>query len=203
MAAPPSAQKDWFPDVIIAVRTQATKELPSPEETLTDALKTIGGLLALTRKNEGKPTVLKGELDGKTRIISLVSDKDFPPGFQPAGAVKNGWLLLASSPAAIRRFGSTATESKAANGALVPLVRVSVTNLAGSYLKDAERRQQLAGTLAAAHQVNVDEVQAKLAIVQSILELFDTLELTQQSDGDQAILSLKLKTTAPLKKPNK
>ena len=41
----------------------------------------------------------------------LVSDKLFPPGLQPAFALKKNYLILASSPEVIRSFGSATSTS--------------------------------------------------------------------------------------------
>ena len=49
-------------------------------------------------------TALKKEMQDGVEVHYFVNDQRFPPGFRPAFAAKDGYLLLASSPEAVRRF---------------------------------------------------------------------------------------------------
>ena len=64
-------------------------------------------LFVKTQTKAGEKDYLqRGEekLNDKVEIKYLANDKAYPPGLQPAFALKGGYLVLASSPEAIRRF---------------------------------------------------------------------------------------------------
>jgi hypothetical protein len=87
---------------------------------------------------------LTEELDGDTRVTTLVGPKVFPPGVRPAFAVKGGFLVLATSPDAVRRFRPPSDAvAPGPNGDAV-LVRLSGAALRG-YLR--EHRTALAGVV--------------------------------------------------------
>ncbi len=76
------------------------------------------------------------------RITTLTGEKAFPPGVRPSFAVKGGFLVLSTSPDAIRRFRPPSeAAAPAANGEAV-VARFSGTAIRG-YLQ--EHRAALAG----------------------------------------------------------
>ena len=128
----------------------------------------------------------------------------FDPGFQPAFALKDGFLVLASSPAAIRRFAfrpARAREGEApAEPRDIPLFRMSLHDLA-QYLN--AHQSALAEHIAKKNQeppVSKEEVVRKLSDLAQICQLFSRVELVQRSDAGKLTLALRLQTALPLAK---
>ncbi len=75
------------------------------------------------RKNND-PINVRTVKQGDIEVKYLANDKLFPPGVQPALALKDGYLLLASSPDAVAGF--RANNSPAPSGNETPLIRMSM-----------------------------------------------------------------------------
>lgn len=195
ITAPKAGDKAWLPRVIWALRVRpGNGEVPA-EQTLLDTVNFFGNLAVLDYNNKHSDRlVLKTANQDKIEVKYFANDKRFPPGFQPAYAVKDGYLLLADSPDTIRAFktpsGTAATEE-------VPLLRASLVTLRG-YLK--ERRETLVDYLAEKNQIMRDEAARRLASLQMGLQFFDRVELTQRATAEQFTLTLRVKTSQPLRK---
>ena len=100
-----------------------------------------------------------------------------------------------ATPEAFRRHVST-TASPAAAGE-VPLLRLSLKDVR-QYLSD--RRDVLVSTLAEQHKLEPKEVGRNFDYVVAGLRFFDRLELVQKTSPGQATLTLRLRTSLPLRK---
>src|SRR5262249_51021838 len=139
---------------------------------------------------------LKTRAQGGGPIKYLDGPEPFPPGLQPAYALVEGRLLIASSPEVIRRFG-TAPGPALDAGAPVPVVRVSVKAWR-EFLK--QRREPVVAFLAEKNQLPPAEVGARLDKLLAVLEFTDRAELKQKTDAGQVILSLTVTPSKPLRK---
>lgn len=182
------------PDLVLAARLHANN--PDAEEAFADSLRTLGGLLAMNRTNEGKPTMLKRSKDGNVRITSLWNEQWAEAGLQPAGTVKDGYLVLASSPDAIARFQPRA-KAVASKEGRIPLARISFTR-AGEYLNDPQRRASLVSFLGQMHQQPANDIEQRLQHVTGVFDLFDAMELWHETGNGGITLSLRLTTKEPL-----
>src|SRR5262249_57028860 len=94
-----------------------------------------------------------------------------------------------------RRFMAVAPAPSAAGE--VPLLRLSLKDLR-QYLK--ERREPLAESLARQHRLAPEDVGRRLDAVVAALYFFDRVELVQQTSPGPATLTLRLRTSLPLRK---
>jgi hypothetical protein len=144
------------------------------------------------------PTILKQETHDRAQLVSLANAKLFPRGLEPTLALKEAWLVVASSPLAVRRFSEPRPSGPSLDdGAGVLLARLSVRE-ALTYLADPERRQALVEALAHNHQASIDQVRQRFESVMDVLALFDRIELVQFSGPDHAILTLRIRPARPL-----
>jgi hypothetical protein len=198
VAAPPAGDRDWFPHVLWALRVRPGDNEKPLDQVLLDALNSAAILGVLGYNNSHPdPLSLKTVTQDKVEVKYLANDRGFPPGLQPAFAFKSGYLVLASSPAALRRFNPPASAGSAITpGGEVPLVRLSVRELC-RFLKD--RRQMLAVPVAEKHKLSREEAGLRLDRLVSSLQLFDRLELSRRVTPGQVTLVLRLRTAQPLK----
>jgi hypothetical protein len=138
---------------------------------------------------------LRQVMDGNTTIRSLVNDKGFPAGFRPSFALKEGYLLLATTPEAIKAFRVPVAAPKA--GGDIPLVRFSGT-AARAYL--LAHRVSLAKFLSDAGAGPESEVIANLDQFAAVLELLDRVELLTRGDDTTSRLTVRVTFAKPLKK---
>ena len=136
---------------------------------------------------------LNEEKDGDAAIKSLAGDKVFPPGVRPAFALKEGFLLLASDPAAIRRFRRPAAEGSTD----VLLARSSLTSVR-AYLE--AKATSLTKFLADRSATPPAEVARQLREVAEALELFDRIDVLARPRGRTVHLAVRLKMAKPLAK---
>jgi hypothetical protein len=196
--APPPDEKAWFPQVAAACRVRPGDRTTPADLTLLAALNSVA-TMAVFNQNGGKPGPfrLRTVLQDQVEVKYLVNEEKFPPGFQPAFALKEGYLVLASSPAAIRRLRpATQAPNKEPTAAEFPLLRLSVPEVS-RYLKD--RRAPLLDHVAEKNRISSEEAGQRLDGLLAALQLFDRVELGERADTDRVILTLRVRTTVPLK----
>src|SRR5262249_33959823 len=149
-----------IPPVLIALRVRGDAGGPSAERALGDAVRAYVELLVNAYNQLNAATMgLQTVLQDKAEVKFLTDESMFPPGFRPAFALKGGYLLLATSPEAIRRFPATPPGKSPAAAAEVPFARFSPPALAG-FLK--ARRDSLSTYLALIHQLPRQEIEQRL-----------------------------------------
>jgi hypothetical protein len=193
--APPTDERSWLPRGWLAVRLgRGGKGDPLDQAVLMHlhSWAVIGATIHNSKKPD-QPIRLKTiELDKVT--IRHALSAIFPPGVQPALALKGGYLILASSPDVIARFNPTgplpAPES-------IPLVRISFRAWC-DYLKN--HHEALAGALAVRDGISKEQARKSLEDLRGNLELFDRLEVRQQNAPGQATLTIQVQTTVGLRK---
>ncbi len=199
LTAPAPGQAGWFPHVVVAVETQPKPEQKPLGPALFEALRTLAGIYTLGQAGQANPTTLKSEVMDKVQVVSLVNEKLFPAGFQPAFALKSSCLVLASSPGAIRTFDFAPSPPVPNKQAPVLLARLSLKE-AVLYLRQKEWRKGLIEALARNHQSTNIEIDSHLDGLISILELFDQVDLLHQSKQGELQLTLLFKPVKPLRK---
>jgi hypothetical protein len=195
--APPAEQggdKSWVPHAILALRIQRDDIAHAVLQTLNSL-----ALLGVFAYNGGHPDQLTFHSLDKMEGSYLANDKEFPPGFQPTFALKDGFLVLASSPAAIHRFEfrPAATVPGAAD---VPLFRMSLRDIAKHLSAHQSALAEHIAKKNQGHPVSKEEIAHKLADLTQICQLFDRLEVVQRSDSGKLTLALRLQTAFPLGK---
>jgi hypothetical protein len=190
LLAPASTDKGPLPHAIIAVRVRSDK---GAGEALLSAVDFYARQAQVAHRLQGKAVTLKSLRQDDTDVKYLAGEGVFPPGVQPAYALKDGYLLFASSPEALRRFGP-ATGGKSSGE--VPLLRLSAKGLR-EYL--AERRDALVPLLAEKNALTKDEAGRRLDGLAAGLGLFDRIEISQTSEAGRLSLTLRVQTAVPLK----
>jgi hypothetical protein len=194
LTAPAAGDKECSPQAVLAVRVARGDPAAPVDEALYDALLFWARLAVLghNKLNPDRPLRLNSLGAGKQEVRYLTGGS-FPPGWRPALALKGGYLVLASSPEAARRFAAPAAGAAPAGPA--PLLRVSFKGWR-DYVKG--RREGLAAALAGRDKVSPEEARRRLDTLHAGLGLLDRLEVLQGARAGQVTFSLRLRTAQPL-----
>jgi hypothetical protein len=179
----PPAEGAAFPEVIAALAVRPGGGVERVDESLFKGAQFLAGLAVAdhNRKNPGAPIRIESVQQGKVTVKYLRQDQLFPPGFRPAGALKDGFLLFATSPGAIARFTSHAATVPTQGEA--PLLRVSPAELANLLRL---RRAQVLLDLRHKHQLSAEEAEQRLEQILGLLERFDAVTISQRGEPGQA-----------------
>lgn len=194
--APRAGDKGWFPHTIWALRIQPG----AIDRALLNALNSLA-LLAVFAYNGSHPDQITFHALEKMEGGYLSNDQEFPAGFQPAFTLKNGFLILASSPVAINRFtlGPASVASARPGGAHdadIPLFRISLRDLV-QFLND--HQTALGEHIAKKNQISNADAARKLEALIQVFQLFNRVELTQRSGADKLTVTLTVQTAHPLR----
>ncbi len=138
------------------------------------------------RKNN-EPINVRTIKQGEVEVKYLEHDKLFPPGVQPALALKDGYLLFASSPDAVAGF--RANNAAAPVGGEIPLLRMSTREW--SRLIKANRETTIDHLI----KKNNEAPAAAAVAVDSLasgFDLFQSLTVSQRVDAGQAAWIIRL-----------
>jgi hypothetical protein len=154
-----------------------------------------GAAFGYNSRHEDQIRIDRTQVDG-TSVRFLANEKGFPPGFQPAFALKDGFLIVADSVEAIRRFRPSA-KAPTANSGEVPWLRVSMRSLS-SYL--TTRRTALRSFLTDTHKVSPAEADRQVDTLLMGLELLENVEVFHKSGAGTVLVTLRIRTVEPLQK---
>ncbi|HXD87703.1 MAG TPA: hypothetical protein VN641_14500, partial [Urbifossiella sp.] len=132
--------------------------------------------------------------DSDNVITSLVNDKKFPAGFRPSYAFKGGFLLVASSPDAIKRFRKP-KEAPSGSEALLARFSGSATR---AYLQ--AHREPLARFLSSAGNGSEKDLLRQFDQAATVLELVDRVEVFSRGDDSGLRLAARFTFAKPLRK---
>ncbi len=183
IAPPLAADKTWFPQAWLALRTADGIAGKNAEEAALAGLDFFARSACLGDK---ELRLHKENSDGLT-VKALSHASKFPPGFRPAFAAKNGYIVVGNSPATVRRFNPSREAATTADE--VPLVRFSATAWR-AYLQT--HRAEVARYLAT---VNGKDAKAMAAQLDQFAEAFtgiDRIELRQRSGAGHATLCVRV-----------
>jgi hypothetical protein len=176
--APGSTGKTWVPDMLFAVKVRSSPDGAAAERAIQLVLQAL-----MTRANLVVEVINHDKVD----IRYVHSEGVFPPGFRPAFASKEGFLLFASSPEAIQRFSLAGRDIPTDE---VPLLRISAIGWR-SYL--SQYKNEVGDFLAKSTGMSAKDVAAQIDIVTENLKAFDRFEIVAKSKADQATLTFRLK----------
>jgi hypothetical protein len=190
--------KKWAPDVVGAVRIQPDGREPALDRTLFNTLNGLALMAVFAYNNvHADQLSLQSVMQGRVEVRYVSNDKGLPAGVQPAFALKDGYLVVASSPAALRLFQKAATGSSlTAAGSEVPWIRLSLDEVR-RFLKS--RSEALAALIAEKDQVSQEEATRRLNELLGAIQLFDRLEVSQRSAPGQLTLLLRIRTAQPMR----
>jgi hypothetical protein len=199
VTAPPADARSWAPRALAAVRvsSHSAEDSDPVDQALLSALNSwaVLAVLAHNKLNPDNPIRLKSAILDRVKVKYLSGSGAFPPGVEPAMALKGGYLLLGSSPDVIRRFPGPAITLSTTGGA--PVLRISFKAWR-TYLK--ERRDDLAAVLATREKISRAGALARLDGLRDSLAMIDTLELREKIDGGQMTLTLVVQPAHALRK---
>jgi hypothetical protein len=141
---PAPGERGWFPQVLAAVRVTSGQGAAPVDQAVLSALDFAARLVVLghNREHPDRELSLHSEKVDKQEVKYLAGD--LPPGLQPALGPRDGYLVLASSLDAFRRFHAVVPRPPAPPGE-TPLLRISFKEARG-YVK--AHREALAQALA-------------------------------------------------------
>jgi hypothetical protein len=190
IAAP---QKDsWVPEFTAVLRVTDAGD-GSTTRAVAQAVDAAAQLLRVdhNRKHSDPIDLVEETRDGVT-VKYLTSEKALPTGFRPAYAIRDGYLVLAGSPDAVRRF--KAPSSSAAGGS--PSLWISAARL-GEYL--GRHKRAVAEVVAKGSNRPLADVEKEFADLAAALEAFDRIEVTHSAVGGKVKLALRVEFVKPLK----
>lgn len=192
VAPPPAESRQWVPQGVFAVRLSEGKGDTPVDRTIFDILNGVVqlGIVAHNVKNPDETIVYRRTKKDSQDIRYLESDKLFPTGLQPAIALQDGFLIVASSPDVIRNYTSLLKKLVPGKDDSARLGWISFRALQ-SYIQ--ARMDPLAEEIARTHNLTVPEARRRLLAVFAGLHLLDQLELRFHTPPGKAILRLSLK----------
>jgi hypothetical protein len=196
VAAPPPAEKAWFPHLLWALRVRPGDKDKPLDRALLEVLNSFA-LLGVFGYNNSHPDQLtiRAVMQDQVEVRYLTGDRGLPPGLQPAFALKDGYLLLASSPEAIRRFGAAAKPAPSPADES-PLLRLSFQELT-RFLNT--RKEVLIPAMAEKDHVSAEEAGRRLERLVLSLQLFDRLQLSRHLSQGRLTFVFRLKSSQPLR----
>ena len=192
----PPAKGATLPVVVAAVKVQT--DGPNGAEAskaLVQALEYGFQVARIAYNVKHKDQIeLKEEKDGDAVIKSLVGD-GLPGGYRPCFALKGGYLLISTSPDAIKSFKAPTGDVKP--GGDVPLARFNAISARTYLTTHAGELAKLLGTAGVGDEKSLTE---QLGMLTLVLEPIEKVELLTRGDANGLKLMLRVKTVKPLKK---
>ncbi|MFO0929541.1 MAG: hypothetical protein U0736_21355 [Gemmataceae bacterium] len=197
LTAPTESSKSLLPSLTAAIRLARGSEDDPLDATIVQAIHSFAqlGVLAHNKAHPDRPLTVRTTTRGGIRIRSLVGAEVFPPGVEPSFALKGGFLVVGSTPAAV--VGLRVPTETPPVGAGAPLLRASVTELR-AYLQ--AHRDRLTEAMTRQNRLTAEQAGARLAAVLAGLELVDRLELRQHTADGLLSFVLTVRPAAPLRK---
>jgi hypothetical protein len=191
MTPPRKGDDTWVPGWTAVLKL-------SGEDAARAALQGLDTAAALVRFAYNRDHADQIELSQESQdgiAVRVLSNAKFPPGFRPAYAVKQGYLVVASSPESVRRIAAPSVDRPGATDP--PLLRLSATHLRGYLTK---HRSAIAKAVAGWSGKPAKDVEKELEDLLAVLEAFDKVELHQSAAGGTYRLSLHIDFVKPLTK---
>jgi hypothetical protein len=197
VTAPATGEHSWVPKALLAVRVRPGDKGTPVDQALLSVVKSYAVLAVIDHNRQHKDRLsLKTERQDQVEVHYLAGEA-LPAGLNPAFALKDGYLVLATSPEAVRRFGGPAAEATRGAAGPLPLLRLSLAELC-RYVQ--ERREALAQATAAQNQITPEEAGKRLNGLLLGLQFFEKAELRQASVPGQVTLTLRLQPSRPFRK---
>ena len=186
LAAPTT--DSWVPEWTAAVRV-------ADGDTARAVGQAVDAAAQLIRVDHNRKHADPIDLGEETRdglTVKFLTSKAFPPGLRPAYAVRDGYLVLAGSPDAVRRFKLPSP----AGSADVPVLRVSAARVR-DYL--GRHKRAVAEAVAKGSNRPVADVEKELGDLAAALEAFDRIEVTQSAADGTVRVAVRVEFVKPLK----
>jgi hypothetical protein len=191
--AVPADIKQMVPNGFFAVRV-ATGDPKAPvDKALLSQLEFLAKLVCVQHSKPDKEIKLNTERTD-TLVIYYLEGAALTAAVRPGFALKEGFIIVASSPETIRNFVGPRPEKTEGPA---PLLRVSFKAWR-SYLKD--RHDAFVQLYSERFQLAAEDAASHLDRLLTVLEFLDRMEVRHKAGNGQAIISLTIKTVSPLRK---
>ncbi|WP_439627136.1 hypothetical protein [Gemmata sp.] len=199
--AVPPVKDGFLPTVVAAVEVSGGGEKrATAEKTLLQTVE-FGFQMARVAYNtrHADQIDLEETRDAATGLVikSLVNEKGFPAGFRPSFALVKGYLVVATSPDAIKAFTGPPSPADSAKDGAALLARFSGTHTRAYLVAHGDRLAKFLADLGAGDET---ALRAYAAGAAEVLELIDTIDLTRRDLENGLKLTVRVKPTKPLKK---
>lgn len=180
--------KAHAPYALAALAVRPGEGKAAVDQALLSALHNLAwlGLFEYNRTHPDQIIQIQRLMQDGVEVRHLAQDKLFPPGFRPAFALKEGYLVVATSPEAIARFRKDNAPLPAGE---VPVLRLSLAELAR--LLD-ERRELAVAFVSEQNQVSPPLATQLVEGAVASLRLFEGLRLTHRAEQGQLTWTLRL-----------
>ena len=179
--------KDPLPAGLVAV---AVKSEPTPpvDKTVLSAIQFFGTLAVFDHNKRSPDTIRMRSLQQESVDVKYLDQpKAFPPGVQPAMALKDGYLVLATSPRAIAAFRPGPMPALERDE--IPLLKLS----AGESAKMMERhRDVLAADLVAKGRETPESARRIVDGLIAGVRAFDSVQVLQRTSEESSSWILRL-----------
>jgi hypothetical protein len=185
----PARDAKHLPQAIFALAVKPGSKDQAVDQMLFKGVELFAGIAVLEYNKNNPDSIIRLQTvpQDKIEVKFLANDKLFPPGFQPACALKDGFLLFATSPEAIASFRLQTPKTEERKD--TPLARISAPELAKLL---EQRRDHILTSLTDRQQMSAKDARKNLEDVIGLLGLFDRLTLSQHGGGGQASWSIRL-----------
>lgn len=179
-----------FPHVIVALAVQPGPKPVSAGAALFKSAQFFCRWAVLQYNLANKEPIEVKTVQHDASEVLFLESRLFPTGFRPSLALKDGYLLLGSSPDAIARFQPGRKATATATAGAVPLLHLSMTELS-TWLHG--RRDKVIAFLQDKNQLTPTAAGQWLDGLLAGLNLFDNLSLAQHSAPGQVSWILRLR----------
>ncbi|MBX9680277.1 MAG: DUF3352 domain-containing protein [Gemmataceae bacterium] len=181
------------PQALFALRMDRGKGEAAVDQAMVKSLQVVVGFSLFDWNRKQKtPIRLRTKKQDGAEIHYLSHDKQFPPGFQPAFGLKDGYLLLATAPEAFTRFrAATPPPSDEA-----PIARLSPA-LAGKLL--AQHRDTAVAALVERQSMTQEAARERIDALQTTLALFERIAVSQSIQEGQLVWTVRITPAAVAK----
>jgi hypothetical protein len=183
----PARNAREVPQAMFAIAVKPGEKDLKVDEGLFKAVQLLASFAIVDHNNKHPDSIIRMQtvMQGKVEVRYLTNDKLFPAGLQPACALKDGYLVFATTPDAIEQFRRYDNK---VSGHDTPLGRISTHEFAK--VLDQRRDHILAGLT----RQNMPEAAAKQNFenVLSFLRLFDGVTISHRGDAGQASWTIRV-----------
>ena len=191
IAVLPAKQSQSFPPLLTALAVKPNAK--NVDQALSRRLHFVAVLALIDyNKKHADAIQLQTATQDKVDVKYLVNDKTFPAVFRPAWALKEGFLVIASTPDAILAFARR--RRRAPHRDEAPLMRISPRGLATML---TTRREAIVRNMADKQMISRSEADQNLTNLVELLELVDRVALNQRLEAGQASWILRVTPALP------
>jgi hypothetical protein len=184
MAQPDDKEKTWVPQVGFALKIRDSEAGKNSEQKILEGMNQLSTFFKIGVRGIAIETTKQGQVE-----IRSIQREQFPKGFKPSYASKQGFLIFASSPSVIEQFDVGKSTPSAKEGE-APVLRISAKSWQ-EYLQ--KHSKAVVGQLAQMRPAKDDSLQPKIDTVVEYLKGVDVFEITVRGKPDQGILTFRLK----------